>query len=234
MKVRLEGLLPETRYFYRFIYEASGTRTTSRVGRFKTAPAEDADSAVRFAVVSCQDYVGKYYNVYRRLVLEELDFFIHLGDYVYETTGDASFQSAGEARSISLSDEAGALLLGEESESPYLAARSLDNYRELYKTFRSDEDLQAAHEAMAMVAIWDDHEFSDDAWGANATYFDGAKDEHDPERRQNADRAWFEYMPVDYPGDPDFVYEAGAAPFPDDMRIYRDPELRPPPSPRHD
>ena len=41
----------------------------------------------------------------------------------------------------------------------------------------------------------------------------GAEDEDDPERRQNADRAWFEYMPVDYPGDPDFVYEAGAAPF---------------------
>ena len=78
------------------------------------------------------------------------------------------------------------------------------------------------HEAAAMVAIWDDHEFSDDAWGANATYFDGAQDEYDPERRQNADRAWFEYMPVDYPGDPDFVYEVGSAPFPDDMRIYRD------------
>ena len=27
-------------------------------------------------------------------------------------------------------------------------------------------------------------------------------------------------MPVDYPGD--FIYEPGAAPFPDDMRIYRD------------
>jgi alkaline phosphatase D len=222
VKVRLNGLDPAAIYHYRFVYDAAGVRYSSRVGRFKTAPALDADVPVRFAVVSCQDFIGKHYNVYRRLVREELDFFVHLGDYVYETTGDASFQTTGSDRSVSFTDEAGAIALNAGTDSAYFAARSLSNYRELYKTFRSDGDLQAMHEAAAMVAIWDDHEFSDDSWGTHATYFDGAQDEDDPERRQNADRAWFEYMPVDYPGDPDFVYEADSAPFPDDMQIYRD------------
>ncbi|MDP6944245.1 MAG: alkaline phosphatase D family protein, partial [Myxococcota bacterium] len=143
------------------------------------------------------------------------------GDYIYETTGDALFQAVGSDRSVSFTDEAGAIPLGDEGDR-YYAARSLDNYRELYKIYRSDPYLQRMHERAAMVAVWDDHEFSDDAWGTHGTYHDGREDEDDPERRQNADRAWFEYMPVDYPGDPDFVYEAGAAPFPDDMRIYRD------------
>ncbi|MGB0590699.1 MAG: alkaline phosphatase D family protein [Myxococcota bacterium] len=222
VKVRMNGLDAGATYHYRFVYDAGGTRYSSRVGRFKTAPALDADAPVRFAVVSCQDFIGKHYNVYRRLVQEDLDFFVHLGDYIYETTGDASFQAAGGDRSVSFTDEAGAIELNPGTDSAYFAARSLSNYRDLYKTFRSDSDLQAMHEATAMVAIWDDHEFSDDSWGTHATYFDGAQDEDDPERRQNADRAWFEYMPVDYPGDPDFVYEADAAPFPDDMTIYRD------------
>ena len=124
VKVRLESLEPGTAYHYRFIYERMGSRLSSRVGRFKTAPDEDADSAVRFAVVSCQDFIGKHYNVYRRLVQEDIDFFVHLGDYVYETTGDASFQAQGTERNVSLSDEAGAIALGGEEKtgtSPPLA-----------------------------------------------------------------------------------------------------------------
>ncbi len=45
-----------------------------------------------------------------------------------------------------------------------LAARSLSNYRDLYKTFRSDPMLHRLHERMPMIAIWDDHEFSNDSW----------------------------------------------------------------------
>jgi len=222
VKVRLAGLDAGVVHFYRFVYDLDGTRYGSRVGRFKTAPAAGDDAQVRFAVVSCQDFVGKYYNVYRRLAAEDVDFFVHLGDYIYETTGDSLFQEAGGDRSVSFTDEAGAIAIKPGTEDEYFAARSVDNYRELYKTYRSDPHLQRMHERAAMVVTWDDHEFSDDSWGTNATYFDGAQDEDDPERRQNADRAWYEYMPVDYPGDPDFVYEAGAAAFPDDMRIYRD------------
>ena len=49
------------------------------------------------AFVSCQDYIGRYYNSYLAMAKEDLDFFVHLGDYVYETTGDPSFQTSGGA-----------------------------------------------------------------------------------------------------------------------------------------
>jgi hypothetical protein len=32
-----------------------------------------------------------------------------------------------------------------------------------------------------MIAVWDDHEFSNDCWGAHATYTNGLRDEYQPE-----------------------------------------------------
>ena len=154
---------------------------------------------------------------------EEIDFFVHLGDYIYETAGDSSFQQGGGERSVIFDDEAGALPLTAGDGSTFYAARSLDNYRQLYRIFRSDPALQAIHERVPMIAVWDDHEFSDDCHGATATYHDGREDETDPARRNAADQAWFEYMPVDYP-DPEFVYDP-AVPPPDDISIYRDLEF---------
>lgn len=224
VKVRAEGLLPNTEYGYRFLYVNGDTAQASREGRTKTAPAPDADVPVRFAYVSCQDYGGRYYNAYAAMLLlhreQPLDFFVHLGDYVYETAGDATFQDGAADRRIEFDDVAGALPLTAGDGSTYYAARSLDNYRQLYRTFRSDPALLAVHEQLPIIAIWDDHEFSDDCHGATGTYLDGRTDEADAARRAAANQAWFEYMPVDYP-DPAFTYDPAVAP-PDDLRIHRD------------
>ncbi|WP_437968810.1 alkaline phosphatase D family protein [Sorangium sp. So ce260] len=217
VKVKVRGLSAGTVYYYRFVYVKGDTGYVSRVGRTKTAPAEEADVKVRFAYVSCQDYIGRFYNTYLALAEEELDFFVHLGDYIYETTGDPSFQSAG-GRRIDFTDAAGAIAFG-EGDSAYHAARSLSNYRELYRAYRSDANLQKVHESFPMIATWDDHEFSNDAFGATATYFDDRKDETDVARRKAANQAWFEYQPVDYGDDAE---QDPGAPLPDDFRIYRD------------
>jgi alkaline phosphatase D len=222
VKLRVEGLLPATAYEYRFLYIKDGTAYASRTAQTKTAPAPDADVPVRFAFVSCQDYGGRWYNAYAVLVQEELDFFVHLGDYVYETAGDSSFQDDTDERRIVFDDQAGAIALTAGDGTTYYAARSLDNYRQLYRTFRQDSALQAMHERLAMIAIWDDHEFSDDCHGSTATYTDGRENEDDAARRAAANQAWFEYMPVDYP-DPTFTYDP-AVPPPGDIRIYRDIE----------
>lgn len=223
LKARVTDLAPGTHYYYRFIYEKDGTRYVSNVGRTKTAPAAGEDVSVSFAFVSCQDYNGRYFNVYKRLNEEELDFVVHLGDYVYETTADPGFQMASEDRALVFRNPEEAIPFNEGMENAFFAAKSLGNYRDLYRTFRSDADLQRAHERYAFVIIWDDHEFSDDSHGANATYLDGAADELDVQRRKNANQAWFEYMPVDYLDDPDFAYDPDAD-FPGDIRIYRDIE----------
>lgn len=220
VKVRLNGLEPGTFYWYRFWYDADDGRVATRIARTKTAPAPDADVPVRLAFVSCQDFNGRYYNTYKRLLREELDLIVHLGDYVYETNGNPQFQDATSERRLSFRAPDEAIVFNPGTETEYRAARSLSNYRDLYRTYRGDAVLQAVHERYPMVAVWDDHEFSDDSFGATATYFDGRVDETDVERRKAANQAWFEYMPVDYLDAPDFRYDPSAA-YPDDLRIYR-------------
>ena len=221
-KARLTGLKPATLYYYRFSSPATAQVVhQSPIGRFKTAPEGDADVAVKFAVASCQDFNGKYYNTYARLNTEDLDFFIHLGDYIYETTGNPSFQDIDPKRRVTFTDTAGAIAFNVGTKDAYFAAQSLSNYRDCYKTYRGDPDIQKMHERTAMIAVGDDHEFSDDCWGQTATYFDGAQDEFEPVRRGVADQAWFEYMPVDFPAGPDFEFDP-AGKFPDNLRSYRD------------
>jgi alkaline phosphatase D len=219
VKTRVDGLTPGTDYYYRFSYERDGARATTRVGRTRTAPSEDADVSVRFAVVSCQDYAGKYFHSYRMLATFDLDVIVHLGDYVYETTADPSFQVADGERQVTFGKPEEALSLGSGSGA-YQAAQSLDNYRDLYRLYRSDPDLQAVHERFPMIAVQDDHEFSDDCHGDVSTYEDGRVDETSPARRLAADQAWFEYMPVDLSTPPASDWD-DSQPFPDQLTYYR-------------
>lgn len=224
---RVSGLSPGTTYYYRFRCQTAAGIAQSRVARTRTAPALDSTEPVKLAVVCCQDYVGKYFHVARHVAEQELDFVLHLGDYVYETTGDPSFQEASSGRQVVFGAPQQALELG-RGDQTFLAANSLSNYRDLYKLYRSDPDLQALHERHPIIAIWDDHEFSDDSHGDVATYFDGSVDEASPARRAAADQAWYEYMPVDYgstngSGSDDSVASKPSSDkvFPDNFSIFR-------------
>jgi alkaline phosphatase D len=222
LKVKVVGLSPKTVYYYRFLYEKEGL-FASRTGRTKTAPAAGDDVPVRFAVANCQDFVGRYYNSWQYFtdLAPNLDFVIFLGDYIYETNGDPSFQAVGSNRVVTFTDPTGAIALG-SGDASFSAAQSLSNYRDLYKTYRSDPYLQKAHELYPFVFIWDDHEYSDDCHGATATYTDGRMDEANVARRRNAERAFFEYVPLDHPGAPDGVVDTAALPVYPDTLIYRD------------
>ena len=198
LKVKVTALDPDTFYHYRFLYLKNGIWRASNSGRTRTAPAPNSDRSIRLASLNCQDYIGRYYNTLAHLLqqAEEPDFIVHVGDYIYETTGDPSFQTRDPNRAIQFTDPDSAILLGED-EIPFFAAKSVGNYRDLYKTYRRDLMLQQLHERFPMIAIWDDHEYSDDCHGAVATYFNGRHDENDPERRRNAEQVFFEFMPVD-------------------------------------
>jgi alkaline phosphatase D len=219
VRVRVANLEPATTYYYRFRYHSALGWAETRVARTLTAPAEDADVTVKLGVICCQDYSGKYFHVHRHLSQQDVHFVLHLGDYVYESVGDPSFQAPTEERRVLFSAPEEALEVG-SGESSFLAARSLSNYRDLYKQYRSDPDLQALHERHPVIAIWDDHEFSDDSHGQVSTYTDGREDETSPERRAAADRAWFEYMPVDYQTAPASGLDESQE-FPDNFGIYR-------------
>lgn len=198
LKIRVTELNAGQHYYYRFVYPKDGTNYLSKNGRTKTAPSVDSDVKVKFAYVSCQDYIGRYYNSYLSVLdNDDLDFVVHLGDYIYETTGDPLFQQSTDERSITFNDSENVLTIG-VGENKTQAANSLDNYRQLYKEYRSDELLQKVHERFPMITIWDDHEFSDDSWGDRATYLDGADDEQQTQRKKNSEMAYFEYMPIDH------------------------------------
>ena len=59
------------------------------------------------------------------------------------------------------------------------------------------------HERFPMIAIWDDHEFSDDCWQDAETYDNGTfnglvgDNTHQTSRRLSANQAWYEFMPAD-------------------------------------
>jgi alkaline phosphatase D len=210
---KLTGLSAATTYYYQFI--AGDNR--SNVGRFKTAPAADADvSQLQFVYMTCQDWSVNHWGAMSSIAAENLDFIVHLGDYIYETVGEDFQLGAVESRHDALVLPDGVYKNG-TSGAKY--ASTLADYRYLYKKYRTDTRLQALHERFAFIAIWDDHEFSDDAWQDAQTY-DGSfnadgSDLHQTPRRRNANQAWFEFMPADV------ALDSAATGF-QNIKIYRD------------
>ncbi len=216
LRHRISGLQPATVYYYQFT--AGDSR--SRVGRFQTAPAVETDnSALSFAFISCQDWSVNHWAGMDALAQENIDFVVHLGDYIYEAVG-ADYQAGGvEAAHGALALPNGTTLPG---GGKY--ATTLSDYRYLYKRYRTDRRLQNLHERFAFVAVWDDHEFSDDCWQDRETYDNGTfnattqvgDNTAQTSRRLSANQAWFEAMPADI----SFTLDPGAGIT--GIRIYRD------------
>jgi alkaline phosphatase D len=175
----LPQLQPATTHYYRFVYGGQASKT----GRFKTFPSANASpSRARFAYLSCQDYTNGYYNALKELANEDLDFVVHLGDYLYESTGDPALQG-NQVRPIGTLPSGGTV------------ADTLNDYRFLYKIYRSDADLQRVHEQFAFICIWDDHEFQNDSF--QDRHPDNTPTPGSPETqlRLDANQAWAEYIP---------------------------------------
>ena len=164
------GLDPGHEYFYRMIVGGE----VSPVGRTKTAPApENTPDRIRFAFASCQDYEAGYFTALQHLAQEDLDFIIHLGDYIYEYT---------EHERDTVRHHTGPEI------------QTLQEYRNRHTQYRSDPDLQAAHAAASWIVTLDDHEV-DNNWADESP-----EDDQSPEqfllRRTAAFQAYFEFMPL--------------------------------------
>ncbi len=61
--------------------------------RAKTAPT-GSPASLAFAFASCQQYEHGYFTAYRHMAQENLDFVVHLGDYIYEYEPN-DFRAAG-------------------------------------------------------------------------------------------------------------------------------------------
>ena len=135
----MTGLSARTTYFYRFLVLRDDVTLTSQVGRTRTAKRR-RQGAGQVRLWSCQDFEGRYYNAWQRLLSldEDLDFVLGLGDYIYETAP----ATRRAPRSVGFPIPQRRHLVGTKSD------RCVDGgqYRDLYKRYRSDAVLQKVHE----------------------------------------------------------------------------------------
>lgn len=197
----------------RFGIDLSTVTSAVGLGTVKRFPnGAQRQSALSFAVCTCQDYLNGYYTPYGHVADEDVDFLLHLGDFIYES-------AAGQYKGLG-SPELPGRTLGLPSGKEL--AWTLEDFRYLHRTYRSDRQLQRALEQHTLIATWDDHAV------ANNRFWD-----HDHEapvlpdhprgntssiaRRITAAgiRAWVEYLPtrVGYDPDADHLHES--------FRLYR-------------
>jgi alkaline phosphatase D len=177
LKVDVSGLSSGSTYYYAF---ALGDEGRSVIGRAKTLPAETTH--VRFAFTSCANYNNGYFHAYRQIAArEDLDVWIHLGDYVYEYK-DGEYGDAALDRKWDPPEE----------------VTTLDAYRKRYGQMRKDVDLQELHRMHTCIVVWDDHEVANDGWL-------GGAENHSPnegdwnDRVKAGTRAFVEWLPLRLP-----------------------------------
>ncbi|MFJ4721475.1 alkaline phosphatase D family protein [Streptomyces luteogriseus] len=178
VKADIRGLQPGTDYWFRF----SAGGTDSPAARTRTAPAMDAAVAgLRFGVVSCANWEAGYFSPYRHLAARgDLDAWLHLGDYIYEY-GTGEYGTRDKVV---------------RPHAPAHEIVTLADYRIRHARYKTDPDLQALHATAPVVAIWDDHEFANDAFSGGAeNHTEGAEGAWSA-RQAAAKQAYFEWMPV--------------------------------------
>jgi alkaline phosphatase D len=207
---RVKGLEPGEQYFYRFFTQGK----ESRLGKFRTAPPADSKETVKIGFYSCQNWPAGYYTALAGLAREkDLDLVLCLGDYIYEKSTYTGPRT----------DTTGVNGDGD--------VQTLDEYRQKYRLYQSDDNLQDMLAAHAFVSVWDDHEVEDN-YAGDEDLDNGGDVRRVPfaERRRNAYKAFFEAMPRMRVNDnPTRIFGSaklgGAAElFFTDQRQYRDPQ----------
>ena len=152
VQLRVKGLRPDTRYWFRF---ARG-RARSAVGTFVTAPKPKQNATVEFAWSGDQDFnpepgkTAPYWNdggVLRRMKAERNDFNVMLGDTIYSDS-----EVPGRLNPIAL---------------------SVRQKWAKYKVNLGNRSLQALRRSAGFYSHWDDHEFVNDFSPAENSFDNG-------------------------------------------------------------
>jgi alkaline phosphatase D len=190
-KVDATGLTAGNTYYYRFTDE---TGAASPVGTTRTLPAVTVTS-VKFAVFSCTLYSAGFFNVYESALSSGAQYAIHLGDYIYEYGSDPS--KFGNTDSTTIPPGTAASL--GRVVSPANDIVSLSDYRARYALYRSDPNLQALHAKMPWITVWDDHEFTNNAYSTGAQNHDPVTQGDWTTRKSIAAKVYHEWMPIRTP-----------------------------------
>lgn len=167
-RVIATGLASNTVHWYRFALDGHVTPAA----RTRTAPAAGVvpDDALTVAHLSCMRRSSGYWMALDDVAAIAPDVVVHCGDYVYEDDG------------------------GSVRPSDIAPPTTLDEYRDLWRRYKVDPALQAAHAVAPWLIVWDDHEVENNYQG---------NDPGDPpdgaaflDQRTAAYRAWWEFTPT--------------------------------------
>lgn len=180
VKAIAEGLEPGRQYAYRFmVYDR-----VSPVGMTRTLPEET--DRVRLAVMSCSNFNFGYFNAYDHAARDtRIDAVVHLGDYIYEYGPDGYGGAKGAE-------------LGRPHDPPRELV-TLDDYRRRHRQYKNDPATRRLHAAHPIIAVWDDHETSNDSFQKGAENHQPTAEGGWEERKRAALQAYYEYMPVREP-----------------------------------
>jgi alkaline phosphatase D len=179
-KITVDGLQPRTTYWYRFIAPDGGK---SPAGRTKTLPVGYVD---RFGlgVFSCSNLPFGWFNAYAHAAArDDLDLWLHVGDYIYEY-GLAAYKDKDRVLDR-------VVMPAHDHEMVSLA-----DYRLRHACYRADPDLQKLHQMAPMVALWDDHDSTNDSWEGGAANHQPKTEGDWSIRRAASMQAYREWLPV--------------------------------------
>ncbi|KAI0533303.1 PhoD-like phosphatase [Xylaria digitata] len=188
IKVEAKKLKSFTTYYYQFAI--CNSKNKSPLGRTKTIPSKNdkIKKPVRLAVYSCSNYPFGFFNAYGNPVRKDsVDYVLHLGDYIYEYAN-------GE---YGWGDAYGRIPL------PNREIHTLYDYRKRLATYRTDLDLVASHQMFPWIPVWDDHEVADNTYRDGSAHLNNTEESFIEDggvsvdqRKMNAVRAYFEWMPI--------------------------------------
>jgi alkaline phosphatase D len=218
-QLTLEGLEPDTGYWYRVWLAGAGAEgrsdvTDSQVGTFRTAPAPWQSRAISFIVGAdvggqrfCRSVEDGGYAIFASMEALAPDFFIANGDLIYADGDCPADGPDGPGGWQNIPGDFPGIGDGSVDWTDTAAVREV--FLQHYRYNRADPYIQSFLRRTPVISQWDDHEVIND-FGAPWTYWNSAT--------------------VDRPGYPNIV-RAGLETFfaywpihrqaPDSERIYR-------------
>lgn len=180
VKVTVSSLQAAQVYYYRFKCQG----VYSEPGRTRTLPKGDVDQ-LSIAIASCSNFPFGYFNAYEVIAADpDIQFVLHLGDYIYEYGHKGYGGKTGKAIN--------------RNHEPAHEILSLADYRQRHAQYKADIASRLMHAAHPLIPTWDDHE------STNNPYMQGAQN-HQPgegdwsERRDASLKAYYEWMPIREP-----------------------------------
>ena len=175
------GLPSNEKLFYRFIQEE--TQSESVVGETITLPETGTSlDSLKIAICSCSNYPAGLFNIYNAIANSKADVVVHLGDYIYEYGADEYGTNENTQTLNRVHDPKNEIL-------------SLEDYRLRYRQYRTDENLQLAHQKKPFIVVWDDHEITNDSYNEGAENHNDGEGSYE-ERKKRAIQVHGEYLPI--------------------------------------